>query len=103
MKLCGLDDPPTCWEDVIEEGMQHWRKKILKAYVCRLALGSTVYHIWKNRNELKHGTHPLSEDHIIQRIKWEVRSGVISKGSFKKTRGNETICCRWRIDIRILV
>jgi hypothetical protein len=71
MKLCDLEDPPTCWEDVIE-GVQHWRKKILKAYVCRLALGSTVYHMWKNRNEIKYDTHPSSEDHILQRIKWEV-------------------------------
>jgi hypothetical protein len=39
---------------------QKKKKKLLKAYVCRLALGHTVYHIWKNRNEIKHGTHPLS-------------------------------------------
>jgi DNA-binding transcriptional regulator/RsmH inhibitor MraZ len=44
--------------------------------------GSTVYNIWKNRNELKHGTQPRVEEQILQRIKWEVRAQIVGRGNF---------------------
>jgi len=54
-------DPPTSWEDVISKILQQWRKKSLNVNVCRLVFGSTMYNIWRNRNEIKHGSHPKTE------------------------------------------
>ena len=87
-----LRTPPICWEDVVEEGLLQWKKIAFKAYTCRLALGSTVYHLWQNRNALKYDNHPLSEDQLIQKIKWEVRVRLMGKGKFRKTKGNVDIC-----------
>jgi hypothetical protein len=58
MRMCDTVDPPTSWEDVISEGVLQCRNKSLKANVCRLVFGSTVYNICRNRNEIKHGSHP---------------------------------------------
>jgi len=58
MRLCDMVDPPTSWEDVISKILQQWRKKSLNVNVCRLVFGSTMYNIWRNRNEIKHGSHP---------------------------------------------
>jgi hypothetical protein len=35
MSLCDLQDPPVCWDEVVGEGIQHWKKKILKASIHR--------------------------------------------------------------------
>jgi hypothetical protein len=52
---------------VLAEGVQQCRKKSLKANVYRLVLGSTVYNIWRNRNELKHGTQHKTDEQILCR------------------------------------
>jgi hypothetical protein len=53
MQLCDLANPPVCWE----------------AYVCRLTFEATIYHIWRNRNALRHSNFPLYEDQLRQKIK----------------------------------
>lgn len=64
----------------------------------------TVYHIWRNQNAFKHNNHPLSDEvQLLQKIKWEVRLRVVGKGRFKRTEGNERLCCIWGIDPQILV
>jgi superfamily II helicase len=102
MQLCGMASP-ICWDDVILEGLQNWRRKVFKAHVCRLAFGANVYHIWRNRNALRHRNNPLSEEQLLQKIKGDVRCRVMGKGKFKRTKGNESICCNWGIDVQILI
>lgn len=101
--LCTVKDPPICLEDVVEEGLLQWKRRVFKAYTCRLALGSTVYHIWRNRNALKYDNHPLFEYQLLQKIKWDVRVRLMGKGKLRKTKGNVDICYRWGIDPNILV
>jgi hypothetical protein len=43
------------------------------------------------------------EDLILKKIKWEVCSRILREGKFKRTMSNERICCRWGIDMGILV
>jgi tryptophan synthase beta subunit len=80
MEKCNVADPPVFWDDVIAIGLQNWRKKTLLAYVCRLAFGATIYHIWRNRNEIRHGGLHKTEVQILQQIlccKWGFHKGVL--------------------------
>jgi len=41
-----------------------------------LILSSTVYGIWRARNEIRHNGHPRTEEQILKAILWEVRSRI---------------------------
>jgi hypothetical protein len=62
MARCIVANPPTVWEDVLQLGCSNWGSKSLKAIICQLVLESTVYNIWCTRNELKHASHPFTEE-----------------------------------------
>jgi hypothetical protein len=36
------------------------------------------------------------------KISWEVRTRVLSKGCFKRSRVNEDLCVKWDLDLSIL-
>jgi hypothetical protein len=92
MNLCDVAAPPLSWEGVVIEGLKNWRNKVFRAFVCRLAFGSPVYHLWWNRNAIKHANHPLSEDKLLQKIKWDTRACIMDIGKFRNTKGNIHIC-----------
>jgi hypothetical protein len=75
---------------------------ILKSSLCRLSLGTVEYHIWKHRNDLKHGNSILSEQRILQRIKWEVCTSILAKGRFKSIEENLVLCHNWNLPLKIL-
>lgn len=60
-----------------------WKGKSLKNVVCKLAWGSCVYNLWKQRNNVKFGTQPSSEEKTLQNKCWKVSSRVVGKGKFK--------------------
>ena len=95
MEKCSILDPPTRWEDIIDWGINHWGKKTLSASLYKLVFGASIYHIWRTRNEIRHGGSPLSEDQILQKIHVDVRSRVWGKGKFKRTLGNVELCHKW--------
>lgn len=56
----------------------------MKTILCKLiSWGAAVYSIWKQRNDIKHGNQIMTEEKIVIRIKWEVRSQDIAYGMFK--------------------
>lgn len=69
--------------------------KSLKAVLCKLVLSAIVYNIWRERNNVKHGNQLLTEERIMMKIIWEVRTRVLSKGCFKKSKENEELCVKW--------
>jgi hypothetical protein len=69
-----------------------------EGYFVSLVFASTIYNIWRNHNALKHNNNPCTEEKLIQRIRWEVRTRFTTKGRFKKTRGNDILCNAWGID-----
>jgi hypothetical protein len=83
-------------------GAQELKGCGLKTSLCRLSLGAVVYNHWKHRNDIKHGNTPLSEDRIIQKIKWEICTRILSKGRFKLTKQNMEICHNWNLQLKIL-
>lgn len=38
MDLCKVLNPPTNWDDVFYMGLQLWRGKTMKAYLCRMVV-----------------------------------------------------------------
>ncbi|GLT57396.1 hypothetical protein SLA2020_303710 [Shorea laevis] len=103
MEKCSVLDPPTSWEDVLAWGVQHWGKKTFHASVCCLVLGASIYHIWRTRNEIRHGCSPSSEDQLLQKIHVDVRSRILGRGKFKKTPRNVDLCCNWGLPEIVLV
>jgi hypothetical protein len=65
MILCSVLNPPTCWEDVVFLGLEEWKGKTMKAYLCRLVFASTIYNIWRNQNALIHNNNPCTEKKLI--------------------------------------
>jgi hypothetical protein len=89
---------------VQEEGSRKWISKKLSSVLCRLVLSSSVYNVWRARNEIKHNGRPKTEERILGSIFWEVRTRISAKGNFKKNEENVNICQRsWNIDLSILV
>lgn len=89
---------------VLRRGLQDWRKKSLTANVCRLVYSSAMYNIWRNRNEIEHGSRPKTEEKILQTIiLWEVKARIWGRGRFRKAVENVGICCNWGINEQILV
>jgi hypothetical protein len=84
-------------------GLREWNKKSLYANTCRLLLSSTAYNLCPNRNEIKHGSHPKTEEQILQRLFWEVRTRVVVKGRFKKCSENVAICRNWGINVEVVL
>jgi len=65
--------------------------------ICRLCLGATIYHLWRQRNDLFHGNMPRSEEAIIVQIRWEVRSRLLVKCPTKKLAKNLDLVHRWNL------
>ena len=38
--------------------------------LCKLLLGAVVYHVQKQRNDIKHGNNLKAEDQILKNIDW---------------------------------
>jgi hypothetical protein len=53
--------------------------KQLQATTRKLCFDAAVYNMWLNRNALLHGRTPKTEDRILSKIRWEVKSRLIAK------------------------
>jgi len=58
-------DPCVEWDDVIQWSISELKSGGLKSILCKLSISAVVYHLWKQRNHLKHGNTPKSEETII--------------------------------------
>ena len=88
MLRCRVEKPSVFWGEILQIGVSQWRKNTLKAILCRLVLGAAVYNLWHTRNELKHSGQPSTEEQLLKKIIWEVRSRLAGKGNFPMTREN---------------
>lgn len=103
MNRCFYQHPPLDWQSVLEEACRKWRTKKLQGVLCKLILRSTVYHIWRTRNEIKAKGHPKTEEQLLRLIFWEVRNRISGKGKFIKSMENVAICQMWNLDESLLV
>jgi hypothetical protein len=90
------------WEEIIARGVHDWKGKSLKSDLARLCLSSSVYAIWRERNSIRHGVNLLSEEKILSKICWEVRTQVLSKCKYVRSRENLLLCSLWGLPDRVL-
>jgi hypothetical protein len=50
IKMYLIDDPLIAWDGILK-----WGIKELKAVLCKLSWGATVYKLWRQMNDLKFG------------------------------------------------
>jgi hypothetical protein len=67
------------------------------ATMCKLAWGSTVYNLWRFRNDVKFGNSLCSEEKLLQKISWEVMIHMVSKGKYTESIENVSLCSNWGI------
>lgn len=69
MKKCQIDGPPTAREDILKRGIKEWKGRKMKAVLCKLWWGATVYHLWRHKNDLKFGNRNKTEEKLLQSIR----------------------------------
>ncbi|XP_062158796.1 uncharacterized protein LOC133866284 [Alnus glutinosa] len=79
MRDCSIPYPPVEWDDI-----EDWCGSVMKgdnfyASLRKLYFGAAVYHLWRQRNLLLHGETPLTEERIISKIRWEVKTRMVYK------------------------
>jgi hypothetical protein len=99
MAECSFKNIPLDWDYIESWGAAELQGKGLKASLGRLCLGATVYHLWKQRNDLLHCNKPRTEEAILKQIRWDVRSRVMAKGRFKCSGTNLEIIHRWNLQL----
>jgi hypothetical protein len=103
LSRCNVPNPPNAWIDILRLGGSDWKKKTMHGNLCRLVLSSSVYHLWKNRNEIKHGGTPKTEEQILKSVVWDVRTRIFGGGKFQKNVANVLLCKKWNINEEMLV
>jgi hypothetical protein len=61
LSQCLISDPPTDGDNILEKGVKEWSGNGLKAVLIRLCLRASVYAIWKERNNIRHGNNYLQK------------------------------------------
>ncbi|XP_059451249.1 uncharacterized protein LOC132182059 [Corylus avellana] len=103
MARCGVDNVPVIWDEFLHKGIQERMNKSLKGFLCRLVLGSVIYNLWCTRNELMHSGQPNTEEQLLKKIIWEVRSRIAGKGKFPRTRENLDLASLWNLHADLLL
>jgi hypothetical protein len=77
---CFISNPRKEWEDI--KGKSIWTT------LCKVCLGASIYHLWRQRNDLLHGNVPRTEEQIIAHIPWEVKKKIMARCRIKDTATN---------------
>jgi hypothetical protein len=102
LRKCLIDDPCLSWDWSIECGIKDLKGKGMRESLCQLSLGAVVYHLWLQRNNLKKGNQPRTEEEIVKSITWEIRARMMAKCRFKRSIENMELCRSWNLPPEIL-
>ena len=103
MLRCRIEQPPIIWDDIVQLGCKSWGKKSLLFILCRLVFGAVVYNLWHTRNEPRHAGSPRTEEQILKKVMWEVRTRLAGSDNFPKTRENISLSSLWNLPSEMLV
>jgi CHASE3 domain sensor protein len=51
--------------------VERQNRKGLKAVLIKLCLSASVYSLWRERNNIRHGNQIQTEEKLIQKISWK--------------------------------
>jgi hypothetical protein len=57
-------------------GSRDWRGVSLSATLRELSSAAVVYHLWLQRNGIRHCNTPRSEDQILNAVIWDTKHRV---------------------------
>ena len=82
----GLDDELS---NLITWAVQAWKWKNLREDCCRLGFSAGIYHVWAQRNSVKHQGTVITEEQILGVIKNQVEYKIESKGVYPSSSINK--------------
>jgi hypothetical protein len=88
-----VDNPYVKWEEVLAWSVNALKGKSLKVSLCKLAFGIVIFHLWKQKNDIRDGNVVRSEEQILKRIDSEMCTQIMGACKFKKSAENVAICC----------
>jgi hypothetical protein len=95
MADCLSPSPIVSWDDIVLWACS-LKGKGPHTTLCKLGLAAAVYHIWRLRNELCFGNSPLIEEALVARIKWDVRTKVLTR-KFKRSPLDRKLSALWML------
>ena len=63
---------------------------------------SIVYNLCHTKNELRHDGVPKTEEQLLKQVFWEIKSRIVGKRGFCRTRENLLLCSLWNLSSTIL-
>lgn len=102
MCKCAVGKTWVEWDEVVTLGIAELQGASFQDVVCKLALGAACYNIWKHSNYIHHGNKLNSEEQILKRIDWEVRTKNTGSRKFVNTATNMDLYCRWGVSENVL-
>jgi hypothetical protein len=82
---CLVHNPYTDREEIMIRGLIALKGRNLKAALCRLSWSATVYNIWRQRNDIKHGNQLIDQKRKLCRISFgRLELGLWQKGDSKR-------------------
>lgn len=71
-------------------GIKELKGRKLKAVLCKLSWDATVtvYHLWRQRNDLKFGNQLKTGEKMLQIISWKITARIMARGKFNRTQEN---------------
>ena len=74
-----------------------YQLKGLRADCCRLGFKAGIYHVWAQRDFIKHQGTVRTEDQTLGVIKNQVKIKIKSKGVHPNSSMNKKTCTKWGI------
>ena len=77
MHCCLVKNPRVFWDDIVDWGEKNLKGRSMKAVVCKLAFGVSVYHIWHQKEFSYLLWYSIrTEETIVCDVKWVVQARV---------------------------
>jgi hypothetical protein len=97
MEGCLVWDPPIDWDLFLLWCNNHLKGRSLFFIVCKLCLGASVYHLWKQRNALLHGNPLHTEESLVLQVNRDVRLRLLARCSPELIRKNPQLAEIWSL------
>ena len=89
--------PSSTWEQLVTWVSLTWRGKSLQAKVRKLCLSTSVYHVWKERNQRFHLQKFTSAMDVSSTVEAEIRLQLSTFRGVLDNPQNRHIQLRWRL------
>ena len=89
--------PSLPWDDLIEWMSSNWQGHSLSAKVKKLCLATTVYTLWRDRNERFHTNSVSRAEHIASNIIGQVRMKISTYTSLVDNPSNRLCQAVWSL------